>query len=291
MTVGEWRYIQSIHEPPERRNPDTLVGHFLPAARRWRAKWIGAKTLSGMRSRPFYYYLVARTMHYDAILNSAIRSNIRHIIIIGSGSDTRAYRFLKELKAREIGVLECDQSQAIRIKQRIAERHWPSSLISYLPLDLNDDAWPHFESWLGKHITGQALVMMEGVSPYIGERAFGRFLELLAVKLQPGSHVAYDFKRIGVNDDLGRASRTEQPFRLSPDREDITGYHVRRCYHLEYMELSHELSARLLPDLGKSDTPLFREDVLIRLAVASHRGAAGTASRNERPDYGLQSRP
>ena len=270
MTVGEWRYIQSIHEPPERRNPDNLAGYFIPAARRWRAKWIGYKTLAVLRSRPFYYYLVARTMHYDTILISAIRGNTRQIIIIGSGTDTRAYRFLKELREKGIMVLECDQSQAIRIKQRIAERHWPSSLISYLPLDLNEETWPNFESWLGKHITGQALVILEGVSPYISERSFGRFLELLAIKLQPGSHVAYDFKLTGVNDDLGREGRTEEPFRLTPNREDITNYHDTRSYHLEYMELSHELSVRLIPDLGKSSTSLFREDVLVQLAVKSH---------------------
>ena len=35
---------------------------------------------------------------------------------------------------------------------------------------------------------------MEGVSPYIDDVSFGRFLSLLASTLAAGSQVAYDFK-------------------------------------------------------------------------------------------------
>src|SRR5262245_5867484 len=126
MSIAGWRYIQSIHEPPERRNPDNLVGQFLSVAERWHAKWLSQKKLAVLRSRPFYYYLVARTKYYDATFLDAINCDTRNIINIGSGSDTRAYRFLDKLTPKGITVLECDQPQAIRAKQQIAERHWPS---------------------------------------------------------------------------------------------------------------------------------------------------------------------
>ena len=41
MYVAHLRYIQSIHESPSRRNPDTLVRHFLPVLQRLRTTWIG----------------------------------------------------------------------------------------------------------------------------------------------------------------------------------------------------------------------------------------------------------
>ena len=58
---------------------------------------------------------------------------------------------------------------------------------------------------------------MEGVSPYIDDVSFGRFLTVLAGKLAAGSQVAYDFKIRGALDNFGREGRTQKPFRL-PDR-------------------------------------------------------------------------
>ena len=269
MIVGEWRYIQSIHEPPDLRNPDHLVGHFLPLARRWRAMWLGKKRLNLLRSSRFYYYLIARTRYYDTKFLDAIDRDVKHIINIGCGSDTRSYRFLGQLNRKGIDVLECDQPEVIRAKRRIARRHWRSRYISYFPLDLNDEAWPDFESWLTENITGKTFVLMEGVSPYLNDNTFGRFLELLAIKLPSGSCVAYDFKLLGVNDEFGRGGRTMKPFRLSSLREDVATYHEKRRYRLEHMELSNELSVRLIPELAISSAPLFREDGLAQIEVVS----------------------
>lgn len=266
-TVGEWRYIQSIHEPPELRNPDDLVRHFLPPLNRWRAAWLGEKRLVGLRSQSFYYYLVARTRYYDAMFLDAIRGGVKHILNIGCGSDTRSYRFLPRLEAEGIGVLECDRPEAIRAKQWIARRRWRSRHISYLPLELNDAAWPDFELWLTRNVARATLVLIEGVSPYLDASAFGRFLELLSGKLPPGSRVAYDFKLRGVDDDFGRGGMTVNPFRLPPERQEIAGYHAKRGYSLEWLEMSDALSARLLPQLPTSGIPLFREDGLLQLEV------------------------
>jgi methyltransferase (TIGR00027 family) len=267
ISIGGWRYIQSIHEPPERRNPDNLVGQFLSVAERWHGKWLSQKKLAGLRSRPFYYYLIARTKYYDATFLDAINGETRHIINIGAGSDTRAYRFLDKLTLKGISVLECDQVQAIRAKRQIAQRHWSSRYISYLPLDLNDEAWPDFEFWLTENVTGQTFVFMEGVSPYVNAETFARFLELLATKLPSGSYIAYDFKLRGVKDDFGRGDRTINPFRLPGLREDVTNYHEKRGYRLEHMELSNELSVRLISDVDTSNIPLFLEDGLVQLRV------------------------
>jgi methyltransferase (TIGR00027 family) len=236
---------------------------------RWYGKWLSQEKLTALRARPLYYYLVARTKYYDTLFLDAIHGDIRHIINVGCGSDTRAYRFLEKLKLKEISVLECDQPRAIRAKQQLAQRRWPSRYISYFPLDLNDEAWPDFALWLTENVTGRTYVFMEGVSPYLNDDTFGRFLELLASKLPAASHVAYDFKLRGVNDDFGRGGRTIKPFRLSQLRKEVADYHAKRRYRLEHLEFSNELSARLLPDLAKSEAPLFLEDVLIQLVVVA----------------------
>ena len=139
--------------------------------------------------------------------------------------------------------------------------------VEYLPVNLNDDAWPELEHWLGERTESKALVVMEGVSPYVNDSTFRRFLLLLATKLSAGSHVAYDFKIRGVNDDFGRVGRTQKPFRLSRVCDEVATFHEAHGLRLKRMELSSELCARLLPGLAGPASLLFSEDGLVRLQV------------------------
>jgi methyltransferase (TIGR00027 family) len=265
QTVGYWRYVQAIHEAAERRNPDHLAGYFLPRLQRWRGRWISDKKIEALRSNRFYYYLIARTQYYDAVFLDAIKQGVQTIVNVGSGTDTRAYRFREQLERSGIQVCECDQERLITAKQRISQARWPTSFVSYLPLDLNAGSWPMLEKWLATHADSTALLMMEGVAPYVDANSFGRFLELLSRTLRPGSRVAYDFKISGVNDSFGRDGRSTAAFRLPAIRDTVAQYHAERNYRLTHMETSDELSLRLLPDLATSKVPLFREDVLIQL--------------------------
>ena len=267
MYVAQLRHIQSIHESPERRNPDTLVRHFLPKLRRLRTALLGETTLSKLRADPFYYYLLARTKYYDQVLNAAVCSGAQQLISVGCGSDTRAYRFQNLLCGKGVGVLECDQPEAIRAKQLHVSSWLHSNHVEYLPIDLNDGVWPNLERWLGDRTLPTTLVLMEGVSPYIHEAAFSRFLLFLAAKLPAGSSLAYDFKVWGVNDAFGHGGRTEKPFRLSSSLDDVSAFHRSHGFRLEHLELSSELWARLLPGFDKSPYAPFTEDALVQLRL------------------------
>lgn len=267
MLVAEYRYIQSIHETEELKNPDVLVRHFLPALRRWRLAWLSKRNLAMLRSNPLYYYLLARTKYYDGIFLEAISDNMQHVINIGCGSDTRSVRFEKIVKQKGVKVLECDQLEAISDRQRMTHQRWDFDYIEYLDIDLNDEAWPNFENWLDTNNTAKTLVLMEGVSPYVNFETFDRFLRLLATRLPAGSRVAYDFKLSGVKDDFGRSGRTTRPFRLTAEIEDAVVYHEELGYRLEQLELSSDLTTRLLTGLAKSGDQLFTEDGLILLEV------------------------
>jgi methyltransferase (TIGR00027 family) len=265
MYVARLRYIQTIHEPPEWRNPDTLVRHFIPKLLRFRTVWLGKGKLAQLRSDPFYYYLVARTRYYDGVVRDAIAEGVQRIVSVGCGSDTRAYRFKDALCSKGIKVLECDQVEAISQKQRLTKRWRHFDHVEHLAMDLNEGAWPSLEAWLGD-LRPKILLLMEGVSPYVDDGAIGQFLRLLATRVAAGSQVAYDYKIRGVKDDFGRTGRTEKPFRLSASRGEVAAFHEALGLRLEHMELSSELGRRLLPDLNGSPR-LFEEDALLRLYV------------------------
>jgi methyltransferase (TIGR00027 family) len=273
MYVARLRCIQSIHEPPDRRNPDTRVRRFLPLLERWRASWIGRDELARLRKDPFYYYLIARTRYYDEVLRAAVVDGVRRIVNVGCGSDTRAYRFRHLLRSRGATVLECDQLELIAAKRRMVKWWRGLDHVEYLSIDLNDGAWPALEQALRARTDSKVLVLMEGVSPYVDASAFGRFLQLLSTTLSPGSHVAYDFKLRGVDDGFGRAGRTETPFRLPRDKDEVIAFHRAHGLRLERLESSAALCARLLPAVVEPNVLLFDEDSLVRLDVA--RGQRG----------------
>ena len=268
MYVARLRYIQSIHEPPDRRNPDTRVRRFLPLLERWRAARLGREELARLREDPFYYYLIARTTYYDAVVHDAVFDGVQRVVNVGCGSDTRAYRFRQLLRGHGVTVLECDQPELIAAKRRMVKWWRGLDHVQYLPVDLNDGAWPELERSLQAGTDSKTLVMMEGVSPYVDARSFRRFLQLLSTTLSAGSHVAYDFKIRGVNDGFGRAGRTEEPFRLSREEGEVVAFHATHGLRLDRLELSAVLCARLLPGVVESNVPLFAEDGLVRLQVA-----------------------
>lgn len=270
MNVGQMRYIQSLCEAAEYRNPDALVGAFLSFRQRVDSLVRGTLLRSRLRAIPFYHYLLARTRYYDELFLDAARGSVTSIINIGCGSDTRAYRFAQELTRNGVAIVECDQAQAIHAKEKIARRHWITDHVRYMPLELNDTKWTDFAQLMDEWRQEPVMVMMEGVSPYISSNSFEAFLRLLAARLHPRSLLAYDFKITGAMDDLGRSTRVRQPFRLPADRKAVAAFHDGLGFRLLHMELSTELSTRLVPGVP----PLFNEDGLLRLSPCE-RGPGG----------------
>src|SRR5882757_5787047 len=164
MFVAQLRYIQTIHEPIERRNPDNLVHQFMSLRVRLRMRWMRKGELSNLRSDPFYYYVLARTKYYDQVVSEALAEGVERFVMVGCGSDTRSYRFKEILQGKGIKVLECDQAASINEKKRLTSRWKPLRNVEYLAIDLNDGKWPELEKWIGPG-KPQALVMLEGVSP------------------------------------------------------------------------------------------------------------------------------
>jgi len=253
VNVGQLRYIQAHCEPVDTRNPDALVGAFLSPGQRLASRLRGALFLRRLRANPFYHYILARTRHYDEVFLGAVRDGVSCIVNIGCGSDTRAYRFAPLLQRKGITVLECDQPQAIHAKRDMAARRWPSAHVRYLPLDLNEkESGSDPDLW--EHASGRALVLMEGVSPYIERTKFEAFLRQLSARLEPGSVLAYDFKLQGVAPGFGHPAS----FRLPPERDAVAAYHRPLGFQLQQLETSAGLTRRLL----LRASPLFEEDCL-----------------------------
>ena len=268
MSVGQLRYIQSAYEVPEHRNPDALIQHFLSATDLWRCRLRGLLILDRLRKNPFYYYVLARTRYYDKVFSSAISGGVKHIVNIGCGSDTRAYRFATELIEAGVSCLECDQEAAIVNKKKLARAKLDASHVQFMSVDLNQADWSDLESWFSARQGDKFLVMLEGVSPYIDEKAFYSFLSFLSARLEPGSRLAYDFKLKGVADGFGQAQPGHVPFRLSSDAYEVAAVHKGLGFTVEQFSLGTQLVERTIQGRLDAGLPLFAEDALVQLSVA-----------------------
>lgn len=268
--VAVLRHLQYLHEPAGRRNPDHLVGRLFPWKERLRHRLISRRELEAYRSQPFYYFLVARTLHYDEWFLGVLNAGLRHVVNIGCGSDTRSHRFRPQIEACGSRVFECDLPVAISDKEAaVVARLGHLPYVSYVPIDLNDEAWPAFEEALNRIGGAPTAVMIEGVSAYVNKRTFERFLQLLAGNLAPGSMLAYDYKIAGVADQFARTERVPCPFRLPLDADEVKRFHEELGLHVERLEAGWNLETRLLPDVAAQEDLLFRQDVLLSLTVSS----------------------
>lgn len=253
------RHVQTLHERGDLLNPDVLAGNFLSLRDRWRARRLRPADLDDLRRDPFYFYLLARTKHYDQLIVDAVDRGVQCIVGIGVGSDSRAYRFAPLLRRAGVQVLECDQHQAIMVKQRIAKRWQCSDFVRYLDIDLNDDGWPRVAAELAAQDKPRTLVMIEGVSPYINASNFTAFLRMLGGTLAAGSTVAYDFKVPGVKPEFGVSARAPHPFRLACNADAVSALHRVCGLSVERVESGAALTRRVLPSLYPS-TPMWEED-------------------------------
>jgi methyltransferase (TIGR00027 family) len=268
VNVAELRHIQYIYERGASRNPDSAVNSFLSLGQQLRCKVRGRLLLPRLRANPWYHYVLARTKYYDEVFLDAIYGRVGSIVNLGCGSDTRAYRFAHILCQKLVSVVECDQPELIKAKEELARRQWVTEHVQYVGVDLNSAEWSKFLEALDKVSKAPTLVMMEGVSPYIGTRAFRDLLSQIAKRSHTGSRLAFDFKIAGINESFTHKNKINDPFRLPANRSAVAAYHLELGYVLEHFELSHELCDRLAP--GRRSQ--FSEDCLIRLRVGERAG-------------------
>jgi methyltransferase (TIGR00027 family) len=137
-----------------------------------------------------YLYHQARTLFLDKLFLSAA-SDVRQIVILGAGMDTRPYRFAGRLKG--VRVFEVDHPGTAEWKrQRLHRLGTGTGHVTYATIDFNTDA---LEACLHRHNFDPGVptfFLWEGVVMYLPVESVRRTLSLIAAAA-PGSSVAFDY--------------------------------------------------------------------------------------------------
>jgi methyltransferase (TIGR00027 family) len=139
-----------------------------------------------------YHYVNTRTKHIDKTLLNSLEQGIDQLIILGAGSDSRAYRFKEELKKVRIFEVDFPATQQKK-KYDLEHNNIDHKQVTFIPIDFNSESLESaiFKSGFRKGLRN--LFIWEGVSFYLSPKAVDQVLSFVKDNSAPGSSIIFDY--------------------------------------------------------------------------------------------------
>ena len=137
-------------------------------------------------------WLALRVAYLARLVGLAVdRLSIRQVVVLGAGYDTRAAR----LPRSGVEFFEVDHpaTQAAKRARLAGVRGYPVHAATYAPCDFEREDPVERLAATGLSVDEPALVIWEGVVPYLTEEAVRLTATRIARGLHPGSLLAFDF--------------------------------------------------------------------------------------------------
>jgi len=149
-------------------------------------------------------YVLSRTRVFDHAFVDALERGFPQIVLLGSGMDTRAFRFQEENKGTTIFDLDIHATQ--RYKRQVLERKkivLPASgrlrsALVFAPIDFNRQRLANVLTQAGYRDGQQTLFLWEGVTMYLEPEAVDGTLAFIRNSAAEGSIVVFDYVRASV---------------------------------------------------------------------------------------------
>jgi len=165
------------------------------------------------RFPPMEAWLALRVAYLDRLVGMAVdRLSIRQVVILGAGYDTRAAR----LPRAGVRYFEVDHpaTQAAK-RERLAKlAGYPIEAATYVSCNFEREDPIERLAANGFSMSEPALVIWEGVVPYLTEAAVRATATRLASGLDPRSLVAFDFvgKKLAAGQNLSKSDQQTREY-------------------------------------------------------------------------------
>jgi methyltransferase (TIGR00027 family) len=135
--------------------------------------------------------VAARTQYFDDYLLAAVNADVRQVVILASGLDSRAYRL--QWPADTV-VYEIDQPQVIEFKTTTLAGlgAQPTATRRTIPIDLRSD-WPAALQAAGLEAAAPTAWLAEGLLIYLPSGAQDRLFDNITAISAPGSTIATEY--------------------------------------------------------------------------------------------------
>jgi len=188
------RAIGSQHPDPKLRNPDHLAQRLCPRPFELR-DYPSARSEIDAAPETWagFFYVNARTHHIDAIVQGALREGVTQVVILGSGFDSRAYRFHSAHPA--VRFFELDLPETIAAKKRRLRQAFIClhAQVTLAPIDFDRQSLDEVLPPLGYDTRRKTLFILEGVTMYISEAGTAATLAFVRRHAARGSRIVFDY--------------------------------------------------------------------------------------------------
>jgi methyltransferase (TIGR00027 family) len=199
------RAVESEKSPAERICYDPYARQFVPA---WMYFLFGFSIKSGyaeLRGPGVNGFLVARERYIDDVLQSFLNKDLRQLVILGAGYDSRPYRFDLQGQVKTFEVdhpfTQADKLAKVqRIFSKIPEH------VTYIPVDFNSQTLSERLPSSGYDPGLFSLFIWQGVTMYLTSAGVDSTLDFIAKNAPPGSAVVFDYVYQEVLDGIHKQS-------------------------------------------------------------------------------------
>lgn len=189
------RAMACLEEKVPKVHTDQLAKFFLDPWTVWLLKFDYFRRQFKTRLLPpgAYEYVMARTIHMDALFVQALEQCWPQIVILGAGYDSRSYRFKQKIgKTRIFEVDAYGSQQHKRRCMHRAQLDWPSQT-AFVCVDLaHQDLAPKLEE-AGYDPGRQTLFLLEGLVMYLPEPQVKYLLCFMQQNRSAGTTIAFDY--------------------------------------------------------------------------------------------------
>jgi methyltransferase (TIGR00027 family) len=198
--------------------------------------------------------VVARTALIDQTVGAEL-DQVRQVLILGAGFDSRAYRLPRMRGAR---VFEVDHPDTQAAKQHGLQRRGPlPANVTFVPVVFGTDDPAAQLAAAGFEAGAPTLVLWEGVTNYLDPEAVDSTFAFLAGAVGPASPVLFTYVDRGMLN--GTASfegaqttmravrRVGEPFTYGMNPREVPGYLAGHGFTLEWDEAVADAAARFYP--------------------------------------------
>jgi methyltransferase (TIGR00027 family) len=141
-----------------------------------------------------YSYFLARTWFIDHYFKQAVSRNIKQMVILGAGYDSRASRLLGN--DNDITIFEIDlpatQQDKLR-KMKKAGLLTQANKVVYIPDNFNEAGLEHMLRENGFDFEKPCFFIFEGVSYYLEEQSVIDVFKFVGERCAKGSAIAFDY--------------------------------------------------------------------------------------------------
>jgi methyltransferase (TIGR00027 family) len=185
------RAIAATHPDPKVRNPDYLAEKFVSPEFLRTSPFRDDPERA--RHNPNYFWVNARTHHFDALLVDALSTGATQVVNLGAGFDSRAYRFRERFPQARFFELDLPATIAAKRDRVVKIFGAVPDRVVLVATDFTTRPLDAVLRDAGHDRTQRTFFIWEGVTPYLPEAANVSTLRAIQSGSASGSSVVYDY--------------------------------------------------------------------------------------------------